>query len=202
MTPDAIIVFPGGIMPLEAGGWRTTTYEEGDTFGTLGGQDRVEAAALLAKKYPNAYVVTTSHTLGRAAPSLADVYAQELLALGINNARIIKEESSNSTRAGLRAAMQLAEKRGWKRIIGISSGFHIPRIRAFFEQEHSPVEVEFIASEPVLTAADPSFVARFDAVQKTDAYQKRLAAEVRGIEALRSGAYHSAAAEDKEERKV
>jgi hypothetical protein len=29
--------------------WRTTTYEDSDAFGILGGRDRVEAAAVLAK---------------------------------------------------------------------------------------------------------------------------------------------------------
>lgn len=200
MTPDAIIVLPAGIMPLEAGGWRSTTYEESDAFGTLGGRDRVEAAALLAKKYPNAYMVTTSHTLGRATPSLAEVYARELCELGVIRERIIEEESSNTTQAGLRAALQLAEKRGWGRLLFVSSGFHIPRIIAFFHREKSCISTEFISSESVLSTVDPAFAAQFAAVRKTAAYQARLASEARGLEALRAGFYHSASTEDKKER--
>lgn len=202
IIPDAIIVLPAGIMPLPNGSWRSTTYDESDAFGTLGGRDRVEATELLAKQYPDAYVVMTSHTLGRSTPSLAEVYAQELYELGIIRKRIIKEESSNTTQTGLLAALQLAEKRGWSRLICVSSGFHIPRIRAFFEQEHSNVAVEFIASEQVLMAADKRFATRFATIQKTVAYKKRLAAEAHGIAAIRNGTYRSAPTEDKKERSV
>lgn len=202
MTPDAIIVFPAGIMPLSGGGWRSTTYDESDAFGTLGGRDRVEATALLAKQYPDAYVVTTSHTLGRPAPSVAEVYAQELIALSVEPAKIIKEESSNTTQTALRAALQLAEKKGWTRLIFVSSGFHIPRIHAFFEAEHGTIVAEFFASEPALAENNPAFAARFAAVKKTPAYRLRLESEARGIEAIKSGAYRSAGAEDKQERSV
>lgn len=205
MSPDAIIILSGGVVSYETDGktqWRSTTYDESDAFGTLGGRDRVEAAALLAKEYPGAYLMTTSHRLGRAAPSLAQVYAEELVALGVNRERIIEEEDSDTTQTGLRAALQIAEGKGWSRLLLVSSGFHMPRIRAFFEQEHSSLAVTFVASESVLMSADPAFVARFEAIQKTPAYQKRLAAEARGVEAIRRGTYHSAPPADKEERRV
>lgn len=202
MKSDTIIIFPAGIMPHENenGAWRTTTYEESDAFGTLGGRDRIEAVALLAKQHPKAYVVIPSHTSRQTVASLAEVYAQELCELGVSSERIIMEESSNSTLAGLRVALQLAKKRGWKYLVGVSSGFHIQRIRAFFEQEHSNVMVEFVASEQVLTSADPGFAERFAAIQKTTAYQTRLAAEARGIAAIKSGTYRPAPIEDKLER--
>ena len=34
--------------------YRSTTYDDRDAFGVLGGRARVEAAALIAKKYPEA----------------------------------------------------------------------------------------------------------------------------------------------------
>ena len=202
MQPDSIIVFPAGVMPLPGGGWRSTTYKESDAFGVLGGRDRVEAAALLAEQYPDAYVVTTSHTLPRKNPNVAEVYANELIALGMEQKRIVKEESSNTTQAGLRAALHLAEKRGWTRLVFVSSGFHIPRIRAFLEQEHSGITVECVASEPVLAAADPAFQKTFDEVKKTPAYKLRLQSEARGLEALKRGDYKPAGGEDKRERAV
>ncbi|KKW43451.1 MAG: hypothetical protein UY93_C0002G0047 [Parcubacteria group bacterium GW2011_GWA1_56_13] len=204
MSPDAIIVFPAGIVPLNdvKTEWRSTTYDENDAFGTLGGHDRVRAAALLARRYPTAAVVTTSHTLGRPAPTLADVYENELIGLGVARERILKEESSNTTRAGLVASLELARRKRWKRLLFVSSGFHVPRIRAFLEQEHNDIDVKCAASEPLLSAADPSFAAQFAAVQDTPAYKKRLVSEERGIQAIKSGDYRSASAEDKLEREA
>lgn len=204
MNPDAIVVFPAGIVPLDETGtkWRSTTYEENDAFGTLGGRDRVEAAALLVRRYPNAQLVTISHTLGRPAPSLAQVYASELRSLGVAAEKIRMEESSNTTQMGLRAALRLAKQNGWERLLFVSSGFHIPRIRAFLRTEGTSCMVECIASEPLLAEADQTFASRFSAIQRTDAYRKRLAAEARGIKALESGTYRSAGVEDKEERKA
>lgn len=203
-APDAIVVLPAGMMPLDSGktAWRSTTYEENDAFGTLGGRDRVEAAALLVARYPNAYVVTLSHTAGRPEPSLGSVYAEELCALGIPREKLIAEASSNTTQTGLRAALDLAKRRGWKRLMFVSSGFHISRVRAFLERERSDIAVDCVASEPVLSAADPSFALHFAAVQKTAAYQNRLAAEQRGIQAIRAGTYRPAPKKDKREREV
>lgn len=200
MTPDAIVIFVAGIVPRLEGGWRSTTYDESDTFGTLGGRDRIEAAALLAKQHPDAYVVMTSQKPESAVPNVSEVYAGELRALGVGQERIIEKENQNTTQSALQAALQLAGEREWTRLLFVSSGFHIPRIRAFFEQEHSTVTVEFVASEQVIEVADPGFAGRFAAIQQTASYQKRLAAEERGIEALRLGAYRSAPTEDKKER--
>ena len=204
MNPDAIIVFSGGIVAYDKDGqthWRTTTYDESDAFGTLGGRDRVEAAALLAKKYPNAYLVTTSHTLGRITPSLAQVYADELLALGVAQERIVEEEHSSTTKTAVDAALRLAQKKGWKRLLFLSSEFHLSRIAAFYEQTKSDIKATIISSESVLEN-DPAFARHFAEVKKSPAYQNRLAAEARGVDAVKNGTYRPAPFEDKKERPV
>lgn len=191
MTPDAIVIFSAGVVPLHEGGWRTTTYEEGDAFGTMGGRDRVETAALLAKKYPGAYLVTTSH-----------VYTDELHELGVERGRIIQGRESSTTQIALDAALQLAQEKGWKRILFVSSGYHLPRIEAFYEQAKNNIEATFVSSESVLIQHDPAFAERFEKVKNTPAYQMRLVSEARGIEAIKNRNYRPAPIKDKKERPV
>lgn len=203
MSPDAILILSGGAISYERDGqtqWRSTTYDESDAFGTLGGRDRVEAVALLAKEYPGAYLITTSHRLGRAVPSLAQVYADELQRFGIESGRIVQEERSSTTQTAIDAALQLAQEKGWKYLLFVSSGYHLPRIEAFYAQTKSDIAATTVSSESVLIQNDPAFAKYFENVKKTPAYQKRLASEARGVEAIRSGSYRSAPTEDKKER--
>ena len=200
MKPDAIVIFSGGVMPREDGGWRTTTYEEADAFGTIGGRDRVEATALLAHEYPEAPIVTTCQRMDQTLPTLATTYAEELESLGVPPERIIKEEVSINTGTSIQEVLHLAQKKGWRRLLFLSSEFQIPRMKAFFEHAQSDCEALFVSSESVLSKNDPTFAERFARVKESPAYQTRLAAEARGIEAIRSGTYHAASVEDKKER--
>ncbi len=200
MIPDVIIIFSAGVMPLEGGGWRTTTYDESDGFGTMGGRDRVEAAALLAQKYPNAVLVTTCKRMDDVLPTLAGVYADELQSLGVAPERIIREEVSVNTGTGVQQAIRLAREKGWKQLLLLSSEFQLPRIAAFWEHEQSGIAAETISSESVLIENDPAFAERFEKVKKSLAYQNRLVAEERGIAAVKSGTYHPAPIEEKRER--
>lgn len=203
MTPDAIVVFSAGAVPYEEGErtrWRTTTYDDRDAFGTLGGRDRVEAAALLAKKYPDACLVTTSRNFTSDLPTLADVYAGELCDLGIARDRIVGEKESINTGTAVQQVVRLATEKGWEQLLFLSSGFQIPRIKAFFERTESGITADLISSESILAAVDEAFAARFAEVQKTPAYKERLAAEARGLAALQAGAYEGAPPEDKRER--
>ena len=200
MSPDAIVIFSAGVMPLEGGGWRTTTYNESDTFGTMGGRDHVEAAALLAKQYPNAYLVTTCQRMDYVLPTLASTYAEELCALGVPNERIIKEEVSINTGTSVEQIMRIAQEKKWKQLLLLSSEFQLPRIQAFYEQAKGDIAVTFVSSESVLAKHDMASAARFEQVKQTPAYQMRLAAEARGIAAIKNGTYCSAPIEDKKER--
>lgn len=189
MTQDAIIIFSAGVMPLEGGGWRTTTYDESDAFGTMGGRDRVEAAALLANKYPDAYLVTMS-----------PVYTDELHTLGVSQDRIIQDGNAQNTQTTIVAALRLAQEKGWRHLFFVSSEYNIPRIAAFYEQTKSAIKATTISSESVLIKNVPAFAERFEQVKKTPAYQNRLAAEAHGIAAIKNGTYRPAPLEDKKER--
>jgi len=201
MTPDAIIILSAGIVQREDGTWRSTTYEDSDAFGTLGGHDRVEAAAKLAIRYPCAVLVTTSHTMGRTSPSLAEVYANELVALGVPRERIVSEKGSNTTQSAVATAMQLANERGWKKVIFLSSEFHIPRVKAFYMRIPSHLIIEAVSSESIL-GEDQTFAEHFNTMTQSSSYRNRLEAEERGIRAIVSGSYQEASAEDKKERSM
>jgi hypothetical protein len=203
MTPDAIIVFSGGTVPYEEGGetrWRTTTYDNVDAFGTMGGRERVDAVALLAKKCPQAYIVATSKRMTGESTTLAEVYAAEIEALGVPRERIIQETVSTTAANQVREALRLAGEKGWQKLIFLSSEFQLPRIMAFYGETDSNIRVEAISSESVLIEHDPSFALRFEEIKQTDAYQTRLASEARGIAAIKAGTYKSAPPDDKRER--
>ena len=199
-TPDAVVIFSGGCMPREGGGSRATTYDEKDGFGTLGGEDRVRAGAYLAQTYPNATVVTTCKRLDGVLPTLATIYADELIALGVPRERIVTEELSVNTGTSVTQVIALATERGWQDLFFVSSGFQIPRIKAFFEAAKSDLSVTFVTSESVITEHDPAFAPYFAEVEARPEYATRLAAEARGIEAIKNGTYQVARIEDKKER--
>lgn len=200
MIPDAIIIFSAGIVPLSGGGWRSTTYDDRDAFGTLGGRDRVEAAAFLAREYPKAHLVTTSHALEGGVPSLAQIYAEELHGLGIAKKRIILEERSSATQTAIVEALRLSEKMSWKRLLLLSSEYHLPRIEAFYKRTKNAIAATLVSSESVLMHNDPTFGEYFSKVKKTPGYRNRLVAEQQGKEAIEQDTYRPALPVDKKER--
>ncbi|MCR4325584.1 MAG: YdcF family protein [Patescibacteria group bacterium] len=205
MNPDAIIILSGGSVPLENGKagaerFRSTTYEDCDAFGTLGGFARVQAGAVLAGRFPDAFVITTSKR-GDEPVTHAAIQARELEELGVPKERIILEDRSENTESQLRESFSIAAEHGWKHLAVVSNEYHIPRIRAFCEHViHPSIAVEYIAAESVLMEENPSFVGVFEEVKKTSAYQERLASEERGVEELESGTYRATPSQDKKEQ--
>lgn len=207
MTPDAIIVLSAGSvaekLPTGEIIYRSTTYAEGDAFGTLGGLARVQAAALLAGKYPHAFLVTTGKE-GPDGMSAARIQKSELETLGISPERIILDESSVNTKTQIEESLRIARERGWRRALFVSNEYQIERIRAFVEHlpEHPACEILYQSAEDVLAKDDPAFAAEFVRVKKSEPYLRRLATEARGVSAIKDGSYRSAPAVDKMERKT
>jgi hypothetical protein len=200
-APDAIIVFSTGLKQDSSGTWIPTDYADQDAFGTLGGIERIRAAAILATEYPGVPLVTTCRQLTSEPPTHASVYANALVALGIPRERIELEERSVNTRTQLQESIRLAKERNWHSLLGISSEFQIPRIQAFWEtEEGEKPEALFISAESVLVPKDPAFAQEFEEVKGSPAYRSRLQAEARGIAALKAGTYTPAGITDKKER--
>jgi len=206
MTPDVIIVLSGGTVAEKdqktgTTVYRSTMYSEADAFGTLGGIARVEAAVLLAKKYPHAYVITTSQNkLG--GKSHACIEADELIARGVPGERIILEEKSVNTKTQICESLVIARTRNFNRVLFVSNEYHIPRVHAFVEytEEPFPGKVGYQGAESVLIEHNPAFAAEFELLKKSESYQRRLLAEAQGVEAIKNGSYKSALTEDKMER--
>jgi hypothetical protein len=201
MTPDAIIILSTGLKKDASGIWRPTDYADRDAFGTLGGIERVRAAALLAAEYPESVIVTTCKQMSDEPPTHASVYADALVACGIPRERILLEERSTNSQTQVREAIALAQEKGWRSLFLVASEFQLPRVRAFWEAcEGEKPRVEFVSAESVLIPKDPSFAEAFEKAKRTPAYESRLAAEARGVAAVKSGNYRSAPIGDKKER--
>lgn len=200
--PDAIVPLSGGTVQDPSGEWRSTTYQESDSFGTLGGYVKMQAGAILAKRYPNAFIVANSKCMDGRLPSHAQVHARELVRLGVEEERVILEEKSITTKSEVIEALKLAGEMGWKNIFFVSNEYHLPRVRAFYEQTKSSIAANFISAEAVLIEKDPVFRVTFEEIKKTPAYQLRLASEMSGVEAIRRGEYKGAPLEEKKERKI
>lgn len=208
MIPNAIIVLSAGSVADKDSRtgetiYRSTTYAEGDAFGTLGGTGRVQAAALLAKKYPHAFVITTGKE-GPGGVSHVNIQAAELETLGVSRKRIVLEEVSVNTKTQIEESLRIAEKRKWKRVLFVTNKYQVERVQAFVEhlQEQPSSEIGYQDAESVLSEDSPEFATEFARIVKSEPYQRRLAAEARGVEALKNGTYRAAPMEDKKERPV
>lgn len=208
MILDVIIVLSGGSVAEkdpQTGRvtYRSTTYAESDAFGTLGGYARVQAAAKLAKTYPDAFLIAT----GKEGPnnkSHANIQAAELIVLGVPRERIVLEESSVNTKTQIEESLRIVRERGWQRVLFVSNEYQIERMRAFVEHlpERSAREIAYQSAEDILAKDDPAFATEFVRIKASEPYQRRVAAEARGVEAIRNGTYHLSSPGDKRERSV
>lgn len=207
MTPDIFIVLSGGTVPNVAapenkpGAYRSTSYEEGDAFGMLGGIARVQAAALLAHRYPEALLLT-SGARNEGEPSHAVIMAKELEVLGVHPDRILLEETSYNTHTQIQETLKMAREHGWRTVVYVTNEYQCARVEALLamnEQiEGSTVICE--AAEPLLIDAVPGFKEHYEQIKSRDSYRERVAAERQGVEAVKNGTYQSASSKDKQER--
>lgn len=197
---DAIFPLSGGTIQDANGVWRSTTYEDRDAFGVLGGIVRIRAGAILAQQYPNAFVVADARCMDGRLPSHAEIHARELQELDVPLRRIVIEEKSETTGTQVSEALALAEARNWRHILIVSNEYHLPRIKAFCEQINSPTSVTFVSAESILTQDDPLFATEFERVKHMPAYRERLDAEAQGVQALKEGHYAMRPIDQKRER--
>ena len=94
--------------------------------------DRVIAAALLARRFPQAPVLVTG---GRAAPGErgeAEISAAILTGLGIAGDRLIIESRARNTAENARLSLDRVAPGPQARWVLVTSGFHMPRAMAAF----------------------------------------------------------------------
>ncbi len=201
-NPDAIIILSGGTVADTKSGsvqYRSSTYEDSDAFGVLGGRARVEAAAILARRYTQASIVATSRRLD-GGPSAASTVAHELQELGVPASCIVLEEESVNTQTALAASAELARVHQWKHLLFVTNEYHIPRVTYMWQHSSADTQAQFVPAEAVLSEQDPAFALQFSKIVTLPSYAQRVASEKAGLEALHSGMYHAAPSESKLER--
>src|SRR3989344_8965817 len=99
--PKNTIVVLGGGLVEDGGKFRTTNFNEGDTFGALGDRLRVEAANVLFKRDPSSEIVALGgkgqYNQTSNYPPVSSVIKQELIELGVPEEQILAETKSGST---------------------------------------------------------------------------------------------------------
>lgn len=207
--PDVLFVLSGAITHKGNRNYEysSTSYADEDEHGILGGKARIIAAAELGKFFPEVTIVTTSR-VEPDQPTHASVMAKELIAMDIPESQIVLEERSNSTRTEIIEMVKLAQANGWRKIVVLSSDYHLPRIQEMFsnlknlsndEDEtfneklawcRGNVEIHFMAAEDILPIRNGHYASLVHKAGMTEQYRKRVASEQEGIEQMRNGQYN------------
>ncbi|MBE3638284.1 YdcF family protein [Mangrovicoccus algicola] len=87
---------------------------------------RIARGADLARQYPQAAVIG-SGGLGRDAPAEAHVIRRDLVAAGIDPARILCEDRSTSTLENALFTARLMRAHGLDRVLVVTDSYHCPR---------------------------------------------------------------------------
>ncbi len=143
MTPDHYIEsfdegYTGDDTIVMVFGCRTFGMTLGKTL-TL----RMNAAYTLLAELPDALcVVSGGQGVNETVPE-AVAMRQYLIDRGIDGERILMEANSHSTSENIRFSKAMIEEMGLegKKIIGVSTAFHLPRITALAERYDLPMEV-------------------------------------------------------------
>ncbi len=213
---DAIIVFGGGLHKLGEK-YYPTDYRQGDQFGMLGAGIRMAAALeLYFQKKAKEFVFTTGVTeksrseYGPDVPTEAAVYREKFLrSLDALKKRgdykekfkeveapdVILEDKSFSTLSNIQEILQIIQNRGWKKVAIVSSDYHMPRVRALYQQalgQHKEIliDIDFRSAEDIVKEAEPG---KYDDVikraYKSEEARRRVSNEARGLEDIKSGKY-------------
>lgn len=106
-------------------------------FGAAVRADGRPSAALLrrigygfeaAQAHPDALVLC-SGGVGRVGPSEASVMVEVLTRRGLAPERLIADDASLDTLQSVVVAARKARAEGWARVLAVSDGYHLPRIR-------------------------------------------------------------------------
>jgi len=217
-APDVMFVLSGNIIPRmvknRERGYRSPSYTGTDIHGLVNGaKARVIACAEAHRCFPEAQIVTTSYTRGKTheMPTDAWVMMEEMERFGVDTRMVILEEKSDNGISELKEMAKLAAVYGWERVAVITSEYHVPRIsemwnrietfmkptdRDFQDMElalgfmaNAGVEVVFVSAESILLLRSHLYAPFIKKVKETSGYQKRLAAEAKGLSDLLEGQY-------------
>lgn len=211
-TPDAIVIMSGASkFNEEKGRYEMGSYSDVDDSGLVtGGKDRDIAGAELHQAFPESALVTTSRNMNPDIPPYAAIQKEELVRMGVPAEQIIEEDQSYRTVDGLKNTLLMAQAKGWKKLVYITSPYHTPRMQEFLqritqfaadEQEivqlqaintdikNGMFEVRVVSSDEILPFRSQHYRAYFDKVKQLPGYAARVKTEQRGLEDIQSGKY-------------
>jgi uncharacterized SAM-binding protein YcdF (DUF218 family) len=133
-SPDGIVVLGG---PIDA-----DLSVVHDTPVIASSPDRIVAAAVMARKYPNARIVYSggSSSLISNEAREADYAAQLFEGLGVARARLTLDRDARNTYENALFSKQLAAPKAGERWLLVTSAFHMPRAVGVFRKVGFAVE--------------------------------------------------------------
>ena len=144
-TYDAIVLLGGMVSPL------------GSTKDAPAWNDNIErlltTRELLAQGRARAVIVSGGRMPVPGLPPEAATLAEALVAFGIDRDRIIVEDQALNTRENAARTKALAEQRGLRRLLVVTSAFHLRRAKGCFEAvglEADYLPVDYRMREPNL----------------------------------------------------
>ncbi len=104
---------------------------------------RLDAAYELLTAMPDAVCIVSGGQGSNETVPESEAMEAYLVGRGIDKSRIIKESNSHSTSENIRLTKQLIEESGrsFEKIIGVSTAFHLPRIKVLSERYDLPMEL-------------------------------------------------------------
>ena len=113
------------------------------------------AAAAVALRQGAQVVATLEAPLRGQDISGSTLVVENLRALGVPAERIVQQQHSHSTREEAMLARTLAAAQGWRRLLVLTSAYHVPRARRIFLDHFAEGAVTLHAPEGFWRDASP-----------------------------------------------
>jgi len=113
------------------------------------------AAAAAVVRHGAAGVVSLEAPMVGQDKAGSAIVAQLLQDLGVPEKKIFLAENTTSTRGEAIGGLSIAQQQGWQRMLVITSAYHVPRARRYFEDHFPPGTVAVHAPEALLRWASP-----------------------------------------------
>ncbi len=211
-APDAIMVVPGASKYNKLKDrFEMGSFSDVDDSGVVaGGKDRVIAGVEVHGAYPESALVTMSQNSNPDIPTYSSIQKEALVRMGIPAEQIIEEDQSYRTVDGLKNTLFIAQEKGWKKLVYITSGYHVPRVKEFLmhlaefsadENEAArlreidtalqtkALQIQVIGSDEILPFRSGHYEAYLKIVEALPGYQERVKLEEKGVKDIQEGKY-------------
>ena len=155
---DAVVLLGGAVSPQ---GSLTDSPAWNDNIERL-----LEVRRLLVSGRAKVAIVSGGK-LGGALKTEADYLAAELVVLGVPKDQVLVEDKANNTRENATLSKALLERLGAKRVLLVTSAFHVPRAAGCFRAAGVEADVLPVDYRMRDTGADPHWLPRGEYLSQT-----------------------------------